>query len=127
MSTKLIATEGQEQRAFKKWCDATTWNGFKIGEYLIAIENGGSRQWLEAINLKRAGQRVGASDLLLALPANGSHGLFIEMKRRENYKISIAQQEFLQQMRRVGYGAVIALGWEHAVELTKKYLTGEPH
>lgn len=44
------------------------------------IPNGGSRNQLEAANLKRQGVKAGVPDLCLPVPRNGKHGLYVEMK-----------------------------------------------
>lgn len=48
------------------------------------IPNGGSRNQLEAANLKRQGVKAGVPDLCLPVPRNGKHGLYVEMKWQKN-------------------------------------------
>jgi hypothetical protein len=55
---------------------------FKLN--LFAIPNGGHRHRLTAKKLKAEGVVSGVSDLFLAVPSGGSHGLFIEMKVKPN-------------------------------------------
>ena len=51
---------------------------------LYHIPNGGSRNQLEAANLKRQGVKAGVPDLCLPVPRNGKHGLYVEMKWQKN-------------------------------------------
>lgn len=77
----------------------------KIIEF-FAIPNGGSRNKIEAVNLKREGVKAGVSDLCVILK---DRVLFIEMKRPakklKNGKLSIAgisvsdnQKKFIEQV-----------------------------
>lgn len=52
----------------------------KLALLLVAIPNGGSRNVIEAANLKRQGVVSGVSDLILFIPNNTYSGLCIEMK-----------------------------------------------
>ncbi len=49
----------------------------------FAIPNGGSRNEIEAANLKAEGVKAGVLDVCLAYPSNGFHGLFIEHKTKK--------------------------------------------
>jgi len=46
----------------------------------FAIPNGGSRNEMEAANLRKEGVRAGVWDMFIAYPKRGFHGLFIEHK-----------------------------------------------
>lgn len=51
---------------------------------LVAIPNGGKRNVIEAVKLKRTGTLSGCWDLFLSVPYKGYSGLFIEMKVGKN-------------------------------------------
>lgn len=118
----MIATEAQEQRALIKWAQHHP----ICRNYLVHYPNGGFRNLIEAVNLKRAGAKAGVSDLLLAYPCHGYHGLWIELKRFRNpSRLTKDQQIWLTRMRNVGYVAVVAQGWEVAKSVIEIYLKGE--
>lgn len=93
-------------------------------DYICSIENGGKRTPAQVNLLKLMGLRPGVSDLFMAYPAHGKHGLWIEMKRRRCGVISPEQRIWINRMNSVGYVAVVAKGWEHAVDLIETYLAG---
>ena len=97
----------------------------------FAVPNGGSRNILEAKNLKAEGVRKGVSDLVILLP---NLVLFLEMKRRpkklKSGKISIAginvsdeQIGFLSRVNMsnvaVGY---VAYGFDEAKEFIDRLI-----
>jgi hypothetical protein len=92
--------------------------------YLIAIPNGGKRDARTAAALKREGVKPGVSDLLLAYPCHGRHGLWIEMKARHGGEVSASQEAWVFDMRVLGYAAGVAYGWLEARELIEDYLAG---
>lgn len=87
---------------------------------IFAIPNGGSRNVMEAANLKRSGVLSGVSDLFIAEPSMmdvniGSekssiyvpkfvqyHGMFIEMKYGKN-KLQESQKIFSESVIKKGY------------------------
>lgn len=85
------------------------------------MPNGGSRNQLEAANLKRQGVKAGVPDLCLPVPMNGFHGLYIEMKYGRN-KTTEAQEEWLGELAAQGYCAAVCYGEEEAERLISSYL-----
>ena len=76
---------------YKKRCEATeqerviNWATFYAKDFpeldlLYHVPNGGSRNQLEAANLKRQGVKAGVPDLVLPVPQQQFHGLYVEMK-----------------------------------------------
>lgn len=119
----MTPRETHEQQALIKWSKYHP----ICSKYLIAIANGGSRHLLEAVKLKKEGVKAGVSDLLLAYPSCGRHGLWIEMKRKGKHVVSPEQSEWIRLMQGVGYAAHIAVGWEDGVRIIKEYLGEESH
>lgn len=68
----------------------------------FAIPNGGSRNEIEARNLKLQGVVAGVSDTCLAVPQGKYHGLYVEFKYGKN-DLSEKQEEFLKQVAEQGY------------------------
>lgn len=89
--------------------------------YLFHIPNGGSRNFLEAKNLKMQGVKAGVPDLFLPLPNKNHHGLFIEMKYGKN-KPTPYQKEWIDYLNSVGYLAVVCYGAEEALDILNKYV-----
>lgn len=117
--------EALEQMAIIKWAQCQS----IPRDYLIAIPNGGSRHPLEAKNLKRQGVKAGVSDLFLAYPMPPYAGLWIELKRPAPHKsiVSLAQAQWLERMRHIGYAGEIAYGSVDAIQKINHYLQGNNH
>jgi hypothetical protein len=104
----------------------------KIADYLFAIPNGAHLKGPgEGKKLKALGMKPGVSDLFLSCPSAGRHGLYIEMKRpRETFDypsqikqaMKEKQKDFIGRMRRIGYAADFAFGWDEARCLIEDYL-----
>ena len=88
---------------------------------LFHIPNGGSRNKIEAANLKRQGVKAGVPDLFLPVPCGGYHGLFIEMKYGKN-KPTDAQREWMAALNEQGYLAVMCYGFEDSRNTIERYL-----
>ena len=119
--------ESAEQRQLIKWWDNNCDVLFHIplNSLLFHIANGGSRNYIEACQLKLQGVRRGIPDLFLAVPRGGKHGLFIEMKRADGGTLSDFQKQFIVQARKQGYEAWGVHGAALAKELIEKYLYEE--
>jgi len=91
---------------------------------LLAIFNEGQRSPKRTAIMKRMGLRVGVSDLFMAYPAHGKHGLWIEIKKRKGSKVAPEQAAWLNLMNSLNYVAVLCYGWEEAVNAIKNYLDG---
>ncbi len=93
-----------------------------IPEKLIfAVPNGGSRNMIEAVNLKRQGVKSGVADVLLLIPKKGFASLCIEFKTKIG-KQSKEQKEFQQQVEMCGSKYVIVRSVKQAIDEMKKYL-----
>ena len=64
-------------------------------------------------------------DIFLPAPRGGYAGLFIEMKRRKNGRVSIDQATWLKALEKQGYKAIVAHGWEEARDEIEGYLKNE--
>ena len=72
---------------------------------LFAVPNGGSRNLLEAANLKKAGVTAGVADLILVCRGGV---LFIEIKTEsKSSRQSPAQKEFQERVEALGYTYII--------------------
>lgn len=73
---------------------------------------------------KKAGMKVGAADLFLAVPRGTYHGLFIEMKAPGSTASSLSTDQaiHLLLMRTQGYMAVWCAGADDAISAIKEYM-----
>ena len=92
---------------------------------LFAIPNGGDRDVLVAVKLKKEGVRRGVPDMFLALARGGWHGLFIEMKRRRGGVVSPEQAAYIEALRAQGYRAEVCKGCDEALEVLRDYLSAK--
>ena len=113
-------SEATEQERVIAWA---AWNERQHPELkmLYHIPNGGSRNELEAANLKRQGVKAGVPDLCLPVPMNGFHGLYIEMKYGKN-KTTETQEEWLKELKAQGYFTAVCYGAEQAKRMIAGYL-----
>ena len=88
---------------------------------LFAVPNGGSRNKLEAINLKRQGVKPGVSDVILLIPKGGFASLCLEFKTKTGEQ-SPDQKEFQKQAENCGSKYVIVRSVKEAIEEMKIYL-----
>lgn len=115
-------TEHQIQTAIVEW--ANTFYlicPFKVSHHLIAIPNGGYRNKSEAIRLKKEGVKSGVSDLFLAYPSRGFHGLWIEVKKISG-KLSNDQKNWLDMVNACNYKGVVIYGVSQGIHAIKDYL-----
>lgn len=115
-----VQHEASEQMALFRWAN------FARGKYpeldlLYHIPNGGSRNKIEAANLKRQGVKSGVPDLCLPVARGGWHGLYIELKFGKN-KTTDNQDAWMRSLATQGYAAAVCYGWQDAAEIITKYL-----
>ena len=115
--------EAREQEALFRWV-AFARSGMPDLDMLYHIPNGGSRDIREAANLKKQGVKSGVPDIFLAVPRGGYHGLFIEMKRRDGGRLSVAQREWIDALREIDYRVEVCKGFGPAAKVLLEYLNG---
>lgn len=94
-----------------------------MGYKVCASANGGSRHYLEAINLKAMGVSPGFPDIEIPLPVAHYHGFYLEMKRKKGGKVSQEQAEWLNYLKSKGYYAEVAHGFDEAKAYFNHYLS----
>lgn len=117
---KPKTTEADEQKALMQWAK---WQEGRYPELklLYHCPNGGTRNKLEAANLKRQGVKAGVPDLFLPVPRSPKHGLFIEMKVGRN-KCTDNQKKWIRNLLEQGYEVKLCYSCEEAIQVIKKYL-----
>lgn len=78
----------------------------KLAKLLFAVPNGGTRTPTEGAILKAEGTLAGVADLILLYPANGFHGMAIEMKTLSGRQ-QPSQREWQLAIEGYGYLYVI--------------------
>ena len=112
--------ESQEQQALFDWAEYARAKHPEL-DLLYNIPNGGKRDKLEAVRLKREGVKAGVPDLCLPVARGGYHGLYIELKAGKN-TASPLQRQWIAALSREGYAAAVCTGWEQAAEVIGDYL-----
>lgn len=105
-------------------------------DYLFHIPNGGSRNIIEAVKLKKLGVKAGVSDIFIPVPVlsctNGSEnindlndviycGLWIELKSKKG-KLTKMQNEFFNKMNKMRYITKVCYSFEEAKNVIQNYL-----
>ena len=120
MQNVRIDTEAGTQEALFQWTQ------YQLGRYpelklLYHIPNGGKRDARTASALKRQGVKAGVPDLHLPVARGGYHGLYIELKVGSN-KATALQKDWIKELTKQGYLAVVCYGWQEAAEQLVNYL-----
>lgn len=90
-----------------------------VGHYVFAVPNGGSRNVIEAANLKAQGVMAGVSDLILLLP---NKVYFIELKNPNGKgRQSPAQREFEDNVRAYGQEYLLWDNWEQVEQFVRDH------
>jgi predicted RNA-binding Zn-ribbon protein involved in translation (DUF1610 family) len=88
---------------------------------LFSCPNGGSRNIIEAKNLKAQGVKSGVTDVLLLIPKKGYANLCLEFKTAKGRQ-SDDQKEFQRQIEGAGGKYMIVRSVKQAIESMKEYL-----
>ena len=93
-----------------------------IDAITYAVPNGGKRNKLEAVRLKREGVKSGVWDCFLALPMGNYSGFYIEFKYGYNW-LSETQLDFGKAVRD-NYCTSVFYSAKDAFEAVSKYVKG---
>lgn len=135
---RINPTEHQIQAAIVEWANLTYIERYgqknngglfvvkrKVGDFLLAIPNGGYRNKREAAKLKKEGVKKGISDLFFAYPQFGRgffcHGLWIEIKKKGG-RLSDNQVRWFALMNLQGYETKLIDTVEKGIQAIKDYL-----
>lgn len=117
---KQLKCEAAEQAKLFRWADFMSAK-YPLLSLMYHIPNGGSRNKIEAYNLKLQGVKAGVPDVFLPVPCGKYHGLYIEMKYDKN-KPTEKQTKYLKALSEQGYGVAVCYTWEDAAKAICKYL-----
>lgn len=118
-----IPTESAEQQLLFQWAR------MQSGKYqeltlLYHIPNEGKRSHKTGARMKAEGLKTGVPDICLPVARGGHHGLYIELKRVKNSRVTVAQMAWIEALTRQGYVAAVCRGADEAIELITRYLSG---
>lgn len=118
--------ESKEQKDLVKWLSYHP----IVRDYFCKNDNEGKRTAAQGFHLKLMGLRPGVSDLFIYYPTRDYHGLWLEMKRNKKYSKSerstpswIAQEQFQEAVKKVGYAAYFCYGWVDGKNIVERYLS----
>lgn len=118
-----LSKESGHQYAVMLWSQQTgirqKWPELAL---LHHIPNGGSRNEIEAAQMKRQGVKSGVPDLHLPVPRGSYASLYIELKRPGG-KVSDNQEHWINALESAGNRVRVCYGWEDAVKCLKDYLS----
>lgn len=115
--------ESTEQQTLVAWArrHEEEWPELRM---LYHIPNEGKRSVRAGARLKAEGLRAGVPDICLPVARGGHHGLYIELKRRKDSKVTKEQLEWIANLVAQGYVAAVCRGCDEAISLITRYLTG---
>lgn len=115
--------ESNEQQTLVAWarCMEGRWPELRM---LYHIPNEGKRSQRTGARLKAEGLKSGVPDICLPVARGGHHGLYIELKRRKDSKVTKEQLEWIADLVAQGYVAAVCRGCDEAISLITRYLTG---
>ena len=122
MVFEYIPTESEEQQAVFQW--AAMVDGFVPDLKLLHhVPNGGMRNKVVASKLQKEGVKAGVPDIVLPVPINDKHGLYIEMKKRDHSnKPTQSQLWWINKLKAKGYVAKVCYGADEAIRTICDYL-----
>lgn len=120
MSKYNLRSEATEQEYVISWCFHHE-REYPELKWIYHCPNGGSRQKIEAANLKAQGVKSGVPDLNLPVSKGTYIGLFIEMKYNSG-TISPHQKEWLQAMKAAGHFVCVCYGYDYAIKIIEEYV-----
>lgn len=100
------------------------WFGYQYPQYFALLHhspNGGFRNSREAGRFKAMGTRAGFPDLVLLVPRNGYHALFVEMKTRAGCQTEF-QKRYQSALEKEGYLYIICRSVEEFIRCVSEYL-----
>lgn len=98
-----------------------------LSDFAFAVPNGSvlagdaGQRARQMRSMKAQGLKPAVSDIVIALPRQGFHGMFLEMKRVKYSRVDDAQIAWRDLMLAVGYFAVICRGFDEAKQAIDGY------
>lgn len=114
-------SEGAEQAALMRWAmyQQGKWPEMDM---LYHVPNEGKRSRVTGGQMKQQGMKKGVPDLCLPVPRGAWHGLYIEMKKRQDATPTQDQADWLDKLHGQGYCVCWCRGWEEAAQAITDYM-----
>ena len=114
-------TEHQIQSAFVEWVRLAEQQDERL-KLLFAVPNGGKRNLITAIKLKKEGVKAGIPDIVFPLKTEAFNGLAIEFKKPKTGRKTKEQSDYMDLLVKYGWCAVVCTDAEEAIRVVKNYL-----
>lgn len=118
-----IPTESNEQQTLFDWAKRHEGKWPELA-LLYHIPNEGKRNLKTGARMKAEGLRSGVPDICLPVARGGYHGLYIELKRRRNSRVTQDQLKWVDRLAQEGYVAAVCRGCDEAISLIEGYMEG---
>lgn len=119
-----VPTESQEQQRLFQWAKMQSGKYPEL-ELMYHIPNEGKRSRITGRRMVAEGMKKGVPDICLPVARGGSHGLYIELKRTKDWKITQEQENWMRDLMGQGYEVALCIGWEKAADVILNYLRQE--
>lgn len=122
---EVVASKAGEH---KLQCACIRWWDLQYSQIhflLFHIPNGGRRNVVEAAIFQRMGVRRGVCDLFLSIPAEGYHGMYIEIKFGKG-KETAEQVKFATKVRELSYHHAVCDSVEMFIQQVSIYMQKTP-
>ena len=121
--TLPVPSESAEQQHLFQWARMMSGRWPELG-LMYKITNEGRRSRANGARMVAEGMKKGVPDICLPVPRGGHHGLYIELKRERNSRVTQEQMEWIEALVEQGYVAAVCRGCDEAIELITGYLGG---
>lgn len=117
-----VPTESVEQQHLFQWARMASGKWPELG-LMYKISNEGKRSRANGGRMKAEGLKKGVPDICLPVARGGQHGLYIELKRERDGRVSMEQLGWIEALKNQGYCAAVCQGCGEAIELIERYLS----
>ncbi len=124
LKPRNAVTEHQIQCGFIRWVRLASKNDWRL-RLLFAVPNGGKRNSLIALKLKKEGTLPGVCDIIFPYPSGGFCGLAIEFKKPKTGKLSENQASYISLLTHAGWLVEVLTDTEIAVQKVQEYLRND--
>lgn len=119
----LIPSESAEQQHLFQWARMMSGAHPELA-LMYKITNEGKRSRINGARMVAEGMKKGVPDICLPVPRGGHHGLYIELKREKNSRVTQKQMDWIEALIAQGYVAAVCRGCDEAISLITTYLSG---
>jgi len=92
--------------------------------FYLRIEIGGQRTAIQQGILKAEGAKAGTNDIFIAIPINGFHGFWLEVKTDKG-RATQEQKDFQSKMENKGYYCAFGYGLDECKQKITDYMDGK--